>query len=116
MVFAGRERITATFDVSVDKVEKKAKKIEGLEHEAYFFVPQRRQISIAELRRILAEKRIDACGGAVKKPENMHERGFAGTGRAHDRDKFPRFDLQVDAAQGADRDLPADVISLLDLF
>jgi len=34
MVFAGRERITATFDVSVDKVEKKAKKIEGLEPDA----------------------------------------------------------------------------------
>lgn len=31
MVFAGRERITASFDVSVDRVEKKAKKIEGLE-------------------------------------------------------------------------------------
>jgi len=31
MVFAGRERITATFDVSVDKVVKKAKAIAGLE-------------------------------------------------------------------------------------
>jgi hypothetical protein len=31
MVFAGRERINATFDVSVDKVIKKTKKIEGLE-------------------------------------------------------------------------------------
>lgn len=31
MVFAGRERITATFDVSVDKVIKKTKVIEGLE-------------------------------------------------------------------------------------
>jgi hypothetical protein len=31
MVFAGRERITASFDVSVDRVEKKAKKVEGLE-------------------------------------------------------------------------------------
>ena len=55
---------------------------------AYFFVPQRRQISIAEVRRILAEKRIDACGGAVKKPENMHERGFARARRPHNRHKL----------------------------
>jgi hypothetical protein len=30
MVFAGRERITATFEVNVDKIEKKVKKVEGL--------------------------------------------------------------------------------------
>jgi hypothetical protein len=51
----------------------------------------------------------------VMHPEDMQERGFAGAGRAHDRDELALFDLEVDVAQNIKKPALGEWITTFDM-
>ena len=50
-----------------------------------------------------------AAGGAVHAGDDVQQRGFAGTGRAHEREKFPGRDIERDFVQRGDLDFALGV-------
>ena len=59
-------------------------------------------------------KQIEPAGGTIEASDHVHQRGFAGTRRAHDRDEFAALDSQADAAQCAHLDV-AEMVSLREI-
>ncbi len=60
-------------------------------------------------------EKITAACGAIEAAENIHQRGFAGAGRAHHRDKFAGLHREADPAQGVNLHL-AQVVGLVNIF
>ena len=50
-----------------------------------------------------AVQRVAPGRRRVEAPEDVHQRGFAGSGRPHDRDELPALDLERDALQDVHR-------------
>ena len=78
-------------------VNPKEEKIEGLKYKTDFFIPDIRELIIRQILHIFPVEYVGAGRRTVQSSQNMHERRFSGTGRSHDRDKFPIFDLKIDS-------------------
>ena len=83
--------------------------VEELEDEADVAPAELRQLRIAELGDVRPVDGDLALGGLVQAGEDVHERGLAGLGGAHDARELLALDVEVDAAQGADRGVPFPV-------
>jgi hypothetical protein len=70
--------------------------VETLEHEADLTAPYGGELVGREARHFLARQTIGARRRAIETAEQMHERGLAGAGRPHERDKFAARDGDVD--------------------
>src|SRR3989338_6267755 len=73
--------------------------IEALEHEADGAIAQQCQLVLAQFRNVAAIQQIAPGRRLVETPEEIHEGGFAGTGRPHDRDEFAGNDAETDIFQ-----------------
>ena len=74
--------------------------VEVLEHETDAAVANRGERIAGKARNLLAGKKVLARARAVEAAEQVHERRFAGSGRAHDRNELARLDRQRHPAQG----------------
>src|SRR5690606_28165486 len=73
--------------------------VEALEHEAELPVADVGELVLAQPVDALAVQHVGAGGRPVQAADDVHHRGLAGAGRAHDRDHLARLDEQVHAAQ-----------------
>src|SRR5690606_15515367 len=69
------------------------------EHEADALVAYRGQLVLVQLRNVLAPQQIVAGAWHIKAAQQVHERGFARTGRPHDRDEFSGLNGHGNVAQ-----------------
>src|SRR3989338_4184588 len=76
--------------------------MKGLEHETDLFAAHPRLLHIIQRSDVPAIQFVDAGTRPVEQPYQIEQRGFAGTGRPHDRDIVSSRDAQVDAAQRGD--------------
>ncbi len=76
--------------------------IEGLEDEADLLVANAGELVVVELGDVVAVEPVVALRGRVEAADEVHQRGFAGAGGAHDGDVLVVADAEVDAAQGVD--------------
>ena len=83
--------------------------IESLENEADFLVPDARQLIVFHIADQLAVQVIQALGGRIQAANQVHQRRFAGTGRAHDGHVFAALDLDIDARDRVDLLVAHDV-------
>src|SRR5206468_707406 len=67
---------------------------------------------VVELRSFLAVQEDRTGEAALEKPHRLKQRRFAGAGRSQQRDDFPRCDLEIDAAQDFDCNVPLDEAAL----
>ena len=74
----------------------------GLEDEADFPVANVGQLVVAQRSHVLAVQGVGAGGGNVQAAQDVHERGLAGAGDAHDCDHFAAGDAEVHAVEGGD--------------
>ena len=72
-----------------------------LENEADFFGAVTDEFVFTEFRKVDAIDDHAAGGQRVQPAENIDERGFPGTGRAHERDPLAGVHAETDAAEGA---------------
>src|SRR5262249_9163997 len=68
----------------------------------------------AHVRDFATGEVIRAERRSIEAAEDVHERGFAGARRAHDRDELARDDVERDAVQRADLDV-AGLVDLVDV-
>jgi hypothetical protein len=80
--------------------------VELLEYEPDLLVPDLRQLVAIQLSDADSVQLVSPGGGLVEAPENVHERGFAGSGWPHDGNEIPALDLERDALQHVHRHLP----------
>ena len=73
-------------------------KVEGLKDKANFLIADAGKFVIVQLGNIVAVEPVFAFGGGVQTADEIHQRGFAGTGRTHDCYIFVVADAEVDAA------------------
>jgi len=73
-----------------------------LKDEADFFGAVADELAVIEFRKIDAIDDDVTGGEGVESAEDIDERGFAGAGRAHERDPFARVDREADAAESAE--------------
>ena len=76
--------------------------VEGLEDEADFLVTDAGEFVVVELGDVMAVEPIAAVGRGIEAADEVHQRGLAGAGRAHDGDVLVVADADVDAAEGVD--------------
>jgi len=76
--------------------------VEGLKDEADFLVADAGQFVVIEFADEIAVEPIASLAGCIEAADEVHERGFTGTGRAHDGYIFAAIDFQVDATQSMD--------------
>ena len=76
--------------------------VEGLEDEADLLVADAGELVVVELGDVVAVEPVLALGGRVEAADEVHQRGFAGAGGAHDGDVLVVADAEVDAAEGVD--------------
>ena len=88
--------------------------VEILEHEAERLVPDLRERRLRQPRDLRAIQLVDARRGTIQAPEDVHERGLARPGRAHDRDELTASDAERDAPERMHSDV-ARRIHLLDV-
>jgi hypothetical protein len=72
--------------------------IKILEHESDLAIPDIGEPISIETGDVCAVQNVVACGGPVEATQNIHERGFSGTARAHQRNKFAALNFQRHAA------------------
>jgi hypothetical protein len=73
--------------------------VEGLEHEAQLLVTQARGLGLPQVVDLLTGQLVAALVVPIEDAEDVQQRGFAGTRRAHDGDQLSIADMQVDALQ-----------------
>ena len=73
--------------------------VEGLEDEADLLVADAGQLVVVQLADQLAVEPVFALGGRVQAADQVHQRGLAGAGGAHDGDVLVVLDAHGDAAQ-----------------
>src|SRR5208337_552958 len=76
--------------------------VKVLKDESDFFVADAGQLIVVQFAHELSVQPVPALGGRVKTPNEIHERGLAGTGRAHDGNVLVVVDSEVHAAQCMD--------------
>ena len=86
--------------------------VEGLKDESDFLVADAGQLIVVQFAHQLSVQPVLALGGRIKAPDEVHERGLAGTGRAHDGNVLVAVDGEVHAAQCMDLLLRAHVVGL----
>src|ERR1035437_3760714 len=69
------------------------------EAESDFFVADPRLLVAIQIPDADAVQRVNPGGGLVEAPQDVHERGFAGSGWPHDGNEIPPFDFKRDALQ-----------------
>jgi hypothetical protein len=69
--------------------------VEGLEDEADLLVADARQLVVVQFADQLAVEPVAALGGRVEAADQVHQRGLAGAGGAHDGDVLVVLDAQV---------------------
>src|ERR1700756_3054416 len=74
-----------------------------LEDEAYFFGAIAYKPGFVEACNLLAIDDDAAGGGSVEPAENVDQRSFARTRRAHESDPLSGLNVEGDAAEGAER-------------
>ena len=90
--------------------------VEGLEDEADLLVADAGELVVVELADQLAVEPVVALGGRVEAADEVHQRGLAGAGGAHDGDVLIVLDAQGDAAQGLHLLLGAHVVGAPEIF
>ncbi len=76
--------------------------VEGLEDEADLLVADAGEFVVVELGDVVAVEPVAALRGGVEAADEVHQRGFAGAGGAHDGDVLVVADAEVDAAESVD--------------
>ena len=92
------------------------KQIECLEDEADFLVADARQLVVVEFADELTVEPVAALGRRIEAADQVHQRGFARAGRAHDGHVLVVPYAQVDAAEGVDLLLRAHVVCTPQIF
>jgi hypothetical protein len=97
----------------LDVVERRRprQQVEALEDEADLLVPDHRELVLRHAGNVHAVEEVLAARRTIEAAEDVHQRGLAGTRGPGDRHELSRLDVEVGAAQRADRDL-TDVVSL----
>ena len=90
--------------------------IEGLEDEADFLVADAGELVVVEIADELVVEPVLAFGGRIKAADEVHQRGLARSGWAHDGDILIAANAQRDAAQGLDLLLRAHVVGAPKVF
>src|SRR6185437_738389 len=73
--------------------------IKSLENKPDLTVANAGQLVIIKLADEVAVEPVTAARGSIQAADKVHERGFAGAGRAHDGNIFAAVDAQVNAAK-----------------
>ena len=81
--------------------------VEGLEHDADPSAPCAREVILVHRREIEPRHMDAAAVGALEPREHRHQRAFARSRRAEQRDRRARRDFEIDSAQNFDRGLVA---------
>jgi hypothetical protein len=76
--------------------------VEGLEDEADFFIADAGELVVIELGDIVTVEPVAALRRGVEAADEVHQRGFTGSGWAHDGNVLVVADAEVDAAEGVD--------------
>ncbi len=84
--------------------------VEGLEDETDFPVADLRQLVVIHLAHVRAVEFIQARSGRVQAAQQIHQGGFAGTGRPHDGHILAALHFNRNIAQRVDR-LPAHLVA-----
>ena len=74
--------------------------VEGLEDEAETIAAQPREALVVEMSELVAVDDDGAGARLVEPGEQVHERGLAGAGRAHDRGELAAWEAGRDVAEG----------------
>src|SRR5690606_6266670 len=91
------------------------KKVERLEDEPDLAVAKAREFGVVEFVDLVAVEFVHAGGGTVQAPDDVHHRGLAGAGGAHDGGVIVLRDFEVNAAQGMNQSR-AEPVSLADVL
>ena len=83
--------------------------VEGLEHEADFLVADAGELVVVHFADQVAVEVVQAGGGRIQAADQVHQRGLAGAGGAHDGDVLALLDFDVDAGDGVDFLIAHDV-------
>jgi hypothetical protein len=88
----------------LDVVERRGarQQVEGLEDEPDLLVADARQLVVVHRAHLLAVQEVGALRRRVEAADEVHQRGLAGTRRAHDGHVLALLDLDRDPAQGVD--------------
>ncbi len=76
--------------------------VEGLKDETDFAIADFGQLVVIQFADVGAVQFVSARSAGVQAAEQVHQGGFAGTGRPHDGHVFAALDLQGNIAQGVD--------------
>src|SRR4030095_13646900 len=100
-----RSRYVCIHERQLDVLQRSRPREQGerLEYEPDLTVAHMRELPAAHARHELTAKPVVALVGRVQAAEDIHERGFSGAGRAHDRDILARVHLETHTAQRVDR-------------
>src|SRR5579875_154500 len=79
-----------------------SQEIERLKYEADLFVTNPRQLVIVHVADQLAIEIVEAFGGGIEAPDEIHESRFTGTGGPHDGDIFAALNFDVNSRDGVD--------------
>jgi len=92
--------------------------VKGLENEADVLVTPIGEFGFVKLGDVDAIDNTLARGGAINAGNDVEQGGFAGAGRAHEREELATRDFKGDAVQSGDVDLPlpVDFAQLKDLY
>jgi hypothetical protein len=86
-----------------------------LKNKTYLLVSQRRPfLRLEVVNGNIIEKEFSGPA-VVMHSKDVQERGFAGAGRAHDRDELALFDLEVDVTQNIKKTALGEWITAFDM-
>jgi hypothetical protein len=85
--------------------------VERLKDEPETAIAHGGELSVAKPAHIDPVKLVDAIGRTVEAADDVHQRRFSGSGRAHDGEELAVTDLEVDAPKGVDL-LGAELVQL----
>ena len=88
--------------------------IETLKNETEFVIANVGELIAIEHGNVGVVQKVTTGGRPIETTENVHQRRFAGTARAHERDEFAALDLERNAAHGVHIDI-AGVIRLVNV-
>ena len=90
--------------------------VEGLEDESDLLVADAGEFIVVQFADEVTVQPVVALAGGIEAADEVHQRGFAGTGRSHDGDVFVVLDADGDAAQSMDLLLRAHIVGLPQIF
>ena len=84
--------------------------VEALEDESDVAAAQQRKLVVVHASQIVAIEYGVPAGCGIQSCQRVHQRGFAGTRRSHNRREFSFFKSDVDATQRMHRVIPGTVV------